>query len=207
MNKSKKAFTIIELMTVIIILGIVASMSIPSYMTVKARTQQEKMKSTLSLIAQYQELFFVENGYYAPGSPGVSSYTFEISHDGTATPEGVNLSELPFVLPDNRNYDYRIYWVSNDEEHYFYAEGIASKGRGNDIDGDTKMDQWQISSYTMEPVALSDDLGSAVAGGSDGGDEGEDEIEDEDKDKDKEKEKEKKEKEKKKKKVKKQKKK
>lgn len=194
MNKSKKAFTIIELMTVVIILGIIASMSVPSYMTVKARTQQEKMKSTLSLIAQYEELFFVENGYYAPGSPGVSSYTFEIFHDGTVSPEGVSLSELPFVLPDNRNYDYRIYWVSNDEEHYFYAQGIASIGRGNDIDGDTKMDQWQISSYTMKPVALSDDLGSVSAGDSGGGDEGEDEIEDKDKKKEKEKKKEKKEK-------------
>jgi prepilin-type N-terminal cleavage/methylation domain-containing protein len=159
MNKSKRAFTIIELMIVVIILGIVASMSIPSYLTVRARTYQEKMKSTLSLIAQYEELSFVENGYYSPGSPGVSSYTFEINHDGTVTPEEVSLSELPFVLPDNRNYDYRIYWVRNDEEHYFYAEGIASKGRGNDIDGDTKMDHWQISSYTMEPIALSDDLG------------------------------------------------
>ena len=184
MNKSKKAFTIIELMTVIIILGIIASMSVPSYMTVKSRTQQEKMKSTLSLIAQYEELFFVENGYYAPGNPGVSSYTFEIFHDGTMSPEGVSLSELPFVLPDNRNYDYRIYWVSNEEEHYFYAQGIASIGRGNDIDGDTKMDQWQVSSYTMKPVALSDDLGSVTAGDSGGGDsDGDDKGKGKDKDK------------------------
>jgi len=189
MEKSKKAFTIIELMTVVIILGIISSMAIPSYITVKARTQQVKMKSTLSLIAKYEELFFVENDYYAPGTPDVSSYTFEISHDGTISPEGVNLSELPFILPENRNYDYRIYWVNNQEEHYFYAEGIASVGRGNDIDGDAKMDQWQVSSYTMKPVALSDDLGSASAGGSDGEDEGEGEGEGEDKDKDKDKDK------------------
>ncbi len=171
MNNSKKAFTIIELMTVVIILGIISSMAIPSYITVKARTQQGKMKSTLSLIAKYEDLYFIQNGYYAPGTPDVSSYTFEIYHDGTISPEGVNLSELPFILPENRNYDYRIYWVNNEEEHYFYAEGIASVGRGNDIDGDSKMDQWQVSSYTMKPVALSDDLGKVTAGGSDGGEE------------------------------------
>jgi len=168
-------------MTVVIILGIIASMAIPSYITVKARTHQEKMKSTLSLIAKYEELFFIENDYYAPGTPDVNSYTFEIYHDGTISPEGVNLSELPFVLPENRNYDYRIYWVNNEEEHYFYAEGIASVGRGNDIDGDAKMDQWQVSSYTMKPVALSDDLGKAETDGSDG----EDKDKGKDKDKDK----------------------
>jgi prepilin-type N-terminal cleavage/methylation domain-containing protein len=170
MKNSRKAFTIIELMTVIVILGIISSMAVPSYVTVRARTQQEKMKSTLSLIARYEELHFIENDYYAPGSPGVNSYTFEIFHDGRTSPDGVNLSDLPFVLPDNRNYDYRIYWVNNEEEHYFYAEGIASVGRGNDIDGDAKMDQWQVSSYNMQPIALSDDLGRATAEGSEGDD-------------------------------------
>jgi len=173
MKNSKKAFTIIELMSVIVTIGVLASMAIPSYRTVMARTQQEKMKNTLRLIAQYEELFFVENDYYAPGKPGVSSYTFEIYHNGSMSPEGVNLSDLPFVFPDNRNYDYRIYWVNNGEEHYFYAHGIASIGRGNDIDGDEKMDEWQVSSYDLELVALSDDLGSG--GKIEGGEEEEEE--------------------------------
>jgi len=174
MKNSKKAFTIIELMSVIVIIGILSSLAIPSFLAVKARTQQEKMKNTLRLIAQYEEVFFVEHDYYAPGEPGVSSYTFEIFHNGSMSPEGVNLSELPFVFPANRNYDYRIYWVNNGEEHYFYAHGIASIGRGNDIDGDAKMDEWQVSSYDLELVALSNDLGSAVAGGGDSDGEGSD---------------------------------
>jgi len=173
MKNSKKAFTIIELMSVIVIIGILSSLAIPSFLAVKARTQQEKMKNTLRLIARYEEVFFVEHDYYAPGEPGVSSYTFEISHNGSMSPEGVNLSELPFVFPANRNYDYRIYWVNNGEEHYFYAHGIASIGRGNDIDGDEKMDEWQVSSYDLELVALSDDLGSG--GKIEGGEEEEEE--------------------------------
>lgn len=156
----KKGFTLIELMTVIIVVGIIASLSIPGYRTIMARTKQEKMRNTLRLIARYEEAFFVQNGYYAPGQPGLESYTFEISHDGSLSPQEVNLSDLPFVFPDNRNYDYRIYWVNNGEESYFYAQAIASIGRSNDIDGDEKMDNWQVSSYNLEPEALSNDLGS-----------------------------------------------
>jgi prepilin-type N-terminal cleavage/methylation domain-containing protein len=174
MNNFKKGFTLIELMTVIIVIGILAGLSIPGYRTILARTKQEKMKNTLRLIARYEEPFFVEKGYYAPGQLGLESYTFEIFHDGRTDPGEVNLSDLPFVFPDNRNYDYRIYWVNNGEESYFYAQAIASIGRGNDIDGDEKMDNWQVSSYNFEPEALSNDLGSDGAieeggGGEDGG--------------------------------------
>jgi len=160
MKNLKKGFTIIELMTVIIVIGILAGLAIPGYRTILARTKQEKMKNTLRLIAKYEHAFFLENGYYAPGEPGSESYTFEIFHDGRMNPENVDLSELPFVLPDNRNYDYRIFWVNNNQESYFYAQAIASIGRGNDIDGDEKMDHWQVSSYNFEPVPLSNDLGS-----------------------------------------------
>ncbi len=178
MEDNRKAFTIIELMSVLIIIGVLASLAIPSFVAVKARAKQEKMKNTLRLIARYEEVFFAENDYYAPGKSGVNSYDFEIFHDGRVLPEEVNLSELPFVFPDNRNYDYRIYWVNNGEEHYFYAYGTASTGRGNDIDGDAKMDQWQVSSYDIEPIALSNDLGGGASlgsgeGGEGGGEEGE----------------------------------
>jgi prepilin-type N-terminal cleavage/methylation domain-containing protein len=171
----KKGFTLIELMTVIIVVGIIASLSIPGYRTIMSRTKQEKMRNTLRLIARYEEAFFLENGYYAPGEAGAESYTFEISHDGIASPQEVNLSNLPFVLPDNRTYDYRIYWVNNGEESYFYAQASASIGRGNDIDGDDKMDNWQVSSYNFEPEALSNDLGgdgTVEEGDEGGGDEG-----------------------------------
>ena len=166
----KKGFTLIELMTVIIVIGILAGLSVPGYRTIMARTKQEKMKNTLRLIGKYEHAFFLENGYYAPGQTGLQSYTFEISHDGSQSPQEVNLSDLPFVFPDNRNYDYRIYWVNNDQESYFYAQAIASIGRGNDIDGDEKMDNWQVSSYNLEPEALSNDLGSdgAVEEGENG---------------------------------------
>ena len=190
MKKSNRAFTIIELMAVIIILGVLSSLSIPGYRKIIARTRQEKMRTTLRLIAKYEELFFLENEYYAPGNPGVGSYTFEYFHDGRMVPEGVNLSKLPFVFPDNRTYDYKIYWVLSEEEQYFYAYGIASSGRGNDIDGDIKMDHWQVSSYNLEPVALSNDLGSEGTV-----EEEEEEEEEEGKGKEKEKEKKKKEKE------------
>jgi prepilin-type N-terminal cleavage/methylation domain-containing protein len=194
MKSSNRAFTLIELMAVIIILGVLSSLAIPSYRKIIARTKQERMKNTLRLVAKYEDVFFVQNEYYAPGKPGVESYTFELFHDGSMIPEEVDLSKLPFVFPDNRNYDYRIYWVSNAEEHYFYAQSIASIGRGNDIDGDAKMDQWQVSSYNLEPAALSNDLGSE---GTVEEEEGEEE-EKEKKEKEKEKKKEKKKKEKKK---------
>jgi prepilin-type N-terminal cleavage/methylation domain-containing protein len=91
--KNNKAFTLIELMVVIIILGVLAGLAVPSYRKILAQTQQEKMKNTLRLIARYEELSFVQNEYYEPGKPGVESYTFELFHDGRMVPEEIDLSE------------------------------------------------------------------------------------------------------------------
>lgn len=60
-----RGFTLIELVLVIAILSIIASIAYPSYLGVVSRTSRSAGKSTLLEVANRQEQYFAENKSYA----------------------------------------------------------------------------------------------------------------------------------------------
>jgi type IV pilus assembly protein PilE len=104
-------FTIIELMIVIVIIGILASIAIPQYQSYQIKSRRSEATGTLLQIAALEEQYFMDNrsytndftnlnypnaanvttdhGYYLITINMPDAYTYTL----TATPQGVQASD------------------------------------------------------------------------------------------------------------------
>jgi type IV pilus assembly protein PilA len=65
MLKNKKGFTLIELMIVVAIIGILAAIAIPNFMTYQCKAKQSEAKSILGALRTAQEAYYAEHSIYA----------------------------------------------------------------------------------------------------------------------------------------------
>lgn len=63
--RRKQGFTLIELLIVIVVIGILAAIAIPSYAVVKRRAYATQLKSDLRNLTTAQESYYYEHGLYA----------------------------------------------------------------------------------------------------------------------------------------------
>lgn len=64
--RRRSGFTLIELLIVMVIIGILASIAIPSYLNVKRRSYRAQMESDLRNMVIAQEQYMADHGIYAP---------------------------------------------------------------------------------------------------------------------------------------------
>ena len=79
LTKNKKGFSLIELMVVVAIIGILATIAVPNFQKFQARSKQTNAKAELSSIFSAQKSFFAEYSTYSAALPTVGY-----------VPEGVN---------------------------------------------------------------------------------------------------------------------
>src|SRR6266508_2107281 len=129
--KGQQGFTLIELMIVVAIIGILAAIAIPNFLTYQARAKQSEAKIGLGGIFTTATSYFGENntfvaaatslGYAPAGTP---RYEFSwnngtINATGAATCTGVTTVLAPLAT----------------------ASGFTAGARGN-IDADSTCDEW-----------------------------------------------------------------
>lgn len=61
-NKSKKGFTLVEIMIVVVIIGLLAAMAIPAFQKVRETSQTKAIVNNLRQIASGADQYFIENG-------------------------------------------------------------------------------------------------------------------------------------------------
>ncbi len=64
MRHKKQAFTLIELMIVIAVIGILAAMALPNFQHARERARQAKCFEFTSLLTRTAELYYIENKHY-----------------------------------------------------------------------------------------------------------------------------------------------
>jgi len=61
-NKSKKGFTLVEIMIVVVIIGLLAAMAVPAFQKVRATSQEKAVTNNLRQLASAADQYFIENG-------------------------------------------------------------------------------------------------------------------------------------------------
>ena len=77
----KKGFTLVELLIVVIVIGILASIAVPQYTTVIERSKVGKAKNALTIIVKAQNIAFAQTGGYLSTLTGAGSLTDYIDMD------------------------------------------------------------------------------------------------------------------------------
>jgi type IV pilus assembly protein PilA len=87
--RSKKGFTLIELMIVVAIIGILAAIAIPNFLKFQAKSKQSEAKSNLGAIFTGQVSYYGENNVYSNFSAinwspsGTPRYRYTLNGTGT----------------------------------------------------------------------------------------------------------------------------
>jgi prepilin-type N-terminal cleavage/methylation domain-containing protein len=120
-----KGFTLIELMIVLVIVGILAGIAIPRYMSSTTKAKQTEAKEFLHQIFLLERAYFEESDEYWIPPNGVIA---DKNNPDAFLDLGVE------IMPSAR---YR-YSIVGDKDH-FIATAVADR-----LDDDPAIDQWQI---------------------------------------------------------------
>ncbi len=131
---SKRGFTLTELLIVIVILGILIGIAVPTYLGQQKRAARTEAYSNLESLRLLEEQFFAENGQYAP----TNSNTL-----GTCAKDNDNIATIQAVFPGFKpgsglNYSYcierNINLNGNAQTPCFRASAFGNTGTR--VDGD-----------------------------------------------------------------------
>jgi prepilin-type N-terminal cleavage/methylation domain-containing protein len=79
MQKSKSGFTIVELVVVIVIIAILATITIAAYTGVQGRARDDRRKTDVATIAKAMEIYYDDNGRYPAVSGATTTYSTWVS--------------------------------------------------------------------------------------------------------------------------------
>jgi type II secretion system protein G len=97
----RNAFTLIELLIVVAIIGILAAIAVPNFLNAQMRAKIARTVSDMKAIHSGMEMYFLDNNHYPPDYdsgqvPGVSSPGHEyLSYSKLTTPVAY-MSSIPF---------------------------------------------------------------------------------------------------------------
>lgn len=128
-SMKKNGFTLIEILLVIVIIGILASIAVPLFLGERAKAMHSEAKSNLESLRLLEEQYFADNGNY--GTDG--TYTYKGTHD---TADGGIEDLLPGFKPGDINalkFNYTLV-ISNTGTNFI---ATATGKTGSPVEGTT----------------------------------------------------------------------
>ena len=96
MKINKKAFTLVELLVVVLIIGILAAIAVPYYQEAVEKSIMQEAIINLKAIAKANDVFYLQNGRYALGNE-IDKLDFALT-GGQATIHGANRVKTKYFI-------------------------------------------------------------------------------------------------------------
>jgi len=138
LRKKKRGFTLIEMMIVIAIIALLATIAIPNYIGFRRRAMTSEAKSNLGTIRTLEEAYHAENqdyldcGQYPAAVPAGTTYAWV---DADAATIDADWTSLGFSIKGNARYAYETNRNAADQ-----FDGLAY----GDLDGDATTSTFTI---------------------------------------------------------------
>jgi type IV pilus assembly protein PilA len=140
--KSKKGFTLIELMIVVAIIGILAAIAIPNFLTFRLKAKTSEAKSNLGAIRTVEEAYKAEEDEYYPNAGTIARYPGSVGTTKQVwTASATAFSALGFEPAGQVYYDY---CISACTDTTFTADAYG------DLDGDSVEARFQVTQSGSE---------------------------------------------------------
>ena len=118
---NNQGFTLIELLVVVVIVGIVAAVAMPNFLSQVGKARETEAKSNLSSIGQSQQAYFIEKSIFADE---INKLVVNLPPDGAYTfPDPVSADSLlvkhvaidsAALQQSTRNYGMGVYFFARD---------------------------------------------------------------------------------------------
>lgn len=73
LRRGQEGFTLLEVMVVIVIIGLMATLVIPNIMGSKAKADQQKAKADISMLESSLEMYHLDNNHYPTTEQGLQA--------------------------------------------------------------------------------------------------------------------------------------
>jgi general secretion pathway protein G len=134
-NDREEGFTLVELMVVIVIIGLLATVVIVNVLPSQDRAMREKAKADIALIEQAIEMYRIDNFSYPPAEAGLAALQSpppSVAQTGRYRPGGY-LRRLPND-PWDRPYQYRAPGRQGPFEVFSFGADGQEGGEGENAD-------------------------------------------------------------------------